>query len=76
MDRPFGPGYSTLPEMSRSGFGPAMGVLTRPLVVPAGVALTYVITADIEKELIDEIVETESVSSVDKIRFLQGVSGY
>lgn len=76
MDRPFGPGYSTLPEMSRSGLGPALGVLARPLVVPAAIVTTAVVSTDIEIALLDEIVSTESVSTSDKIRFMQGVSYY
>ncbi len=76
MDRPFGPGYSTLPEMSRSGFGPALGYIARPFVVPLAVSLTYAITADIEASLIHEVVQTESVPSSDKITFLQGVPTY
>lgn len=76
MDRPFGPGYSTLPEMSRPGLGPALGVLVRPLVVPAVITTTAVLSTDIEIALLDEIVSTESVPTEDKIYFLQGVSGY
>lgn len=48
MDRPFGPGYSTLPEMSRSGLGPALGILLRPLVVPTVIATTAAVSTDIE----------------------------
>ena len=76
MDRPFGPGYQTLPEMSRSGFGPALGVLARPLVVPAALVTTAVLSTDIEIVVLDEIVSTESVPTSDKIRFMQGVSYY
>lgn len=76
MDRPFGPGYQTLPEMSRSGFGPALGVLVRPLVVPAALVTTAVLSTDIEIVVLDEIVSTESVPASDKIRFMQGLSYY
>ena len=76
MDRPFGPGYSTLPELSRPGLGPALGFLLRPFVAPAAILTTAVLSTDIESELIEEIVSTESVPTEDKIYFLQGVSGY
>jgi len=76
MDRPFGPGYSTLPEMSRSGLGPALGILLRPLVVPTVIATTAAVSTDIEIVLLDEIVSSDSVPTSDKIRFMQGVSGY
>jgi len=76
MDRPFGPGYETLPEMSRARSMTALGMLVRPAVVPAAIVTTAVVSTDIEMVLLDEIVSTESVPTSDKIRFIQGVSYY
>jgi len=76
MDRPFGPGYETLPEMSRARPMTALGMLLRPAVVPASIAVVAAVSVDVETVLLNEIVSSESVPTSDKIRFMQGVSYY
>jgi len=58
MDRPFGPGYSTLPEMSRPGFGPALGFIAArvsPVLVPAAIVGTSYVAADVTTTLYAEL---------------------
>ena len=74
MDRPFGSGYQTHPELSRPFWAPAVHTAaTRifPAVgVASGVAAVTAVSVYVESLAIEEITSNESLSSEDKIRFL------
>lgn len=66
----FGTGYRLLPEHSRPGFGGALFAIAKSAALPAVAATSVVVGSALQAEAIEEIVETESVPTQDKIYFL------
>jgi len=74
MDKHFinehGSGYRLHPEHSRPGIGGAFAALLAPTVIPAVGISSVALASYGQAELIEEIVENESVPTEDKIYFL------
>jgi len=74
MDKHFirehGSGYRLHPEHTRPGFGGAALAVLSSTAIPATAITSVVLGSYGQAELIEEIVETESVPTEDKIYFL------
>ena len=69
MDRPFGPGYQTHPELSRSG----AGVIGSTLVVPAAFVATPIALAAANIAVIESMPEHEQQGGWQM--FISGLTG-
>ncbi len=75
MDKHFinehGSGYRLHPEHSRPGLGGAAAAVLAPTVIPAIAVGSVALASYGQSELIEEIVENESIPTKDKIYFLR-----
>ena len=60
MDRPFGPGYETRPDLSRFRPAAAVGTIVAPAVKPAAVVAGGAVATYTQYELAEEFTEKET----------------